>query len=112
MGTNLPQPQLAEDEMGKSRQVDRTLVIGWRVAQALTPQDSCTPLASSGTPPYRIGHRGLPDGRPRLARRDHLLYAGDVTFPTRIGPDLPFIYPPLVRSCSARSPGCRSRPRA
>lgn len=82
--------------MGKSRQVDRTLVIGWRVAQALIAAG----FVYNGWRllrhlPYRIDIEVYRMGA-RAWLDDHPLYAGDVTFHTQIGLDLPFTYPPLA----------------
>jgi len=82
--------------MGKSAQVDRLLVIGWRVAQAVIAAIFVyAGWQLLGHIPYRIdievyrmGARAWLDGHP--------LYAGDATFATQIGLDLPFTYPPLA----------------
>ena len=82
--------------MGKSRQVDRTLVIGWRVAQALIAAGFVyAGWRLLGHLPYRIDIEVYRMGA-RAWLDDHPLYAGDVTFHTRIGLDLPFTYPPLA----------------
>lgn len=82
--------------MGKSRQVDRTLVIGWRVAQALIAAGFVySGWRLLGHLPYRIDIEVYRMGA-RAWLDDHPLYAGDVTFHTHIGLDLPFTYPPLA----------------
>lgn len=82
--------------MGKSRQVDRTLVIGWRVAQALIAAGFVySGWRLLGHLPYRIDIEVYRMGA-RAWLDAHPLYAGDVTFHTQIGLDLPFTYPPLA----------------
>lgn len=82
--------------MGKSRQVDRTLVIGWRVAQALIAAGFVyAGWRLLGHLPYRIDIEVYRMGA-RAWLDDHPLYAGDVTFHTQIGLNLPFTYPPLA----------------
>jgi alpha-1,2-mannosyltransferase len=72
------------------------LSVGWRAAQLLIVAGlAYAAWTLLGRIPYRIdievyrmGGQAWLDGRP--------LYAGDVTFHTRIGLNLPFTYPPLA----------------